>query len=107
MATKPDPQKTQPQKTPRSKKVVRRMGAQTNLARRTGAGVIRPDEVYTLEECAVRLEQGSRTIREAFNRGLGSMFFGKRKYILGSDLIDFLKQFKSNPAPNRSQKKAS
>mgnify|MGYP006935529561 FL=1 len=77
------------------------MGAQTNLARRSGAGVIRPEEVYTLEECAVRLEQGSRTIREACNKGLASMFFGKWKYILGSDLIEFLKQFKNSPRKTR------
>lgn len=85
------------------KKVVRRMGPRVDHTRRTGAGVIRPDEVYTLEECAVRLEQGSRVIREAFAQGLKSMFFGKRKYVLGADLIAFLKQFESqaNPAKRR------
>ncbi len=84
------------------KKVARRMGPRADTTRRTGAGVIRPDEVYTLEECAVRLEQGSRTIREAFNQGLDSMFFGKRKYVLGADLIRFLQQFRT---PSKRERK--
>ena len=81
---------------------ISRPGSRVNQERRCNAGVIRPDEVYTLEECAVRLEQGSRTIREAFNQGLDSMFFGKRKYVLGADLIRFLQQFRtpSKPAKN-------
>lgn len=70
----------------------RRMGPRIDNTRRVGSGVIRPDEVYTLEEAAVRLEQGARTVRGALTEGLKSMFFGKRKYILGQDLIDFLKK---------------
>lgn len=75
----------------------RRMGARVNELRRIGAGTIRPDEMYTMEEVSVRLEQGLQTIREAFNNGLKSFFFGKRKYVRGSDLIDFLQKYESIP----------
>lgn len=63
----------------------------TNEPSRQNNGVVRPDELYTFEEAANRLDQGRQTIRNAFQEGLPFIFFGRCKYILGSDLIDFLK----------------
>lgn len=54
-------------------------------------GVIRADEVYTLDQLYRRFGHGPRTVREAFDKGLRCMTFGRRKYVWGQDLIEFLR----------------
>ena len=53
-------------------------------------GVIRADEAYTLDELANRLGLGRAAIREARRRGLPIRTVGRRRFILGSDVLAFI-----------------
>jgi len=61
-------------------------------------GVIRADELYTLEELQQRLQAGEWALRMARRGGLRMLKLGKRKYVKGSEVIRFLEQ---NP-PSKS-----
>lgn len=53
-------------------------------------GAIVPDALYTLGEASARLEWGEEEIRAARRRGLKIHRSGKRNYVLGSDLLQFI-----------------
>lgn len=57
----------------------------------TSPGVIRADELYTLEEVRLRLKLGSWAMRKARRAGLRVMRMGNRAFVAGDELIAFLK----------------
>ncbi len=54
------------------------------------AGVINPDELYTLRTFKMRLEISDHTLRAARRAGLRVRYLHKQGYILGSDWIDYV-----------------
>jgi hypothetical protein len=61
------------------------------LSERSVPGVIRADELYTRDEFMQRLSLGEDAMTTARRRGLKSRFIGRKKYILGSEAIEYLK----------------
>jgi hypothetical protein len=55
------------------------------------AGGIHVDEVLPIGEAMTRLGWGSRSLAEAKRKGLTVLCFGKRSYIFGGDLLEFLR----------------
>lgn len=55
-------------------------------------GVIRADEAYTLTEFRKRTGLGSTAFRGARAAGLRVIALGRKRYVLGVDWIEFLKQ---------------
>lgn len=53
-------------------------------------GVLRSDELYTLAELEARLKVGSWGLRMARRAGLRMYKMGKRKFVLGADVIAYL-----------------
>ncbi|MCX7429194.1 MAG: hypothetical protein NTW96_26655 [Planctomycetia bacterium] len=58
--------------------------------RPTAPGVIEAGPVYTLAEVQQRLQLGSHALREARRAGLKVRRIGRRGYVLGRDLIEFI-----------------
>ncbi len=61
-------------------------------------GAIRSDEVYSLSEVKKRLGLGTHALRMARIKGLEMRKVGRRKFILGADLIAFIDQQGREPA---------
>lgn len=53
-------------------------------------GVVRPDELYTLEEFKHRLGISSSTLRAARRSGLRVCYIHKHAYVYGRDWIDYV-----------------
>jgi hypothetical protein len=58
----------------------------------TGSGTIRADESYTIGEFMQRAGMGRRAFDAARRRGLQVLSAGKRRYVLGSDWLAYLRQ---------------
>jgi hypothetical protein len=58
--------------------------------KRTVAGVLRPDELYTLDEASARLGVGACWMRSARQNGLAVLYSGGRGFVAGSALIAHL-----------------
>ncbi len=56
----------------------------------TVPGVILPDALYRLDEAAARAGWGGHALRAARRRGLRIHRYGKRGYVAGRDLLDFI-----------------
>ena len=54
-------------------------------------GSVRSDEVLTLNELQRRFAWGEHSVRKARMRGLKLRKFGSRKYVIGSDVLAFLR----------------
>lgn len=54
------------------------------------AGVIRPDELYTLQEFAMRLGIRASTLRSARRAGLRVLYSHKRGFVYGRDWIEYV-----------------
>ena len=64
-------------------------------------GYISAGELYTLPELEARLQVGEWALRKARNAGLVMHKMGKRKFVLGADVIRFLQDKPaSEPAEN-------
>ena len=55
-------------------------------------GVIRADELYRLDEVRRRLGLNDDALRAARRAGLKARRVGRRKYFLGSELIEYVRQ---------------
>ena len=55
-----------------------------------GPGAILSDALYRLDEAAARLGWGGHALRAARRRGLKVHRSGKRGYVTGRDLLDFI-----------------
>ena len=55
-------------------------------------GVIRADECYTVPELRRRAALGDYAFREARKAGLRIVEFGRKRYVLGQDWLEFLRQ---------------
>lgn len=55
-------------------------------------GVIRPTEMYTLDEVYARTRKNKRQVGQALKDGMKSYSWGTGKYIMGEDLIEWLKK---------------
>jgi len=53
-------------------------------------GEVRADSLYTLEELSRRLGLGTAALRTARRSGLVVRRIGRRSYVLGRDLIDYV-----------------
>jgi hypothetical protein len=58
------------------------------------AGVIRADELYRLREVCRRLNWREHALRQARAAGLPMIVFGREKFVLGSDVIEFFRGLK-------------
>lgn len=56
-------------------------------AEKKTSGVIRPDEMYRLDEITARMGWTESSYTEARKAGLKTHRFGKRTYVLGRDVI--------------------
>jgi hypothetical protein len=61
-------------------------------------GTILSDALYRLDEAAARLGWGGHALRAARRRGLKIHRCGKRGYVAGRDLLDFIT--KGDPSVN-------
>jgi hypothetical protein len=59
--------------------------------RRKCEGVIRSDEAYTLEEVKLRLNLTDSAWWSLISRGLPHKQIGKRKMVLGEDILKYLR----------------
>ncbi len=55
-------------------------------------GFVMPEALYTIEEVKARLRMGNKTWRQLRRRGVEVIRFGRRHYIMGSMVIEALKQ---------------
>lgn len=55
------------------------------------AGVVRADAAYDLAEVRRRLGLGPAALRSARRRGLAVRRIGRKSFVLGSDLLDYLR----------------
>ena len=60
--------------------------------RPTVPGLIEAGAVYTLPEVQQRLQLGDHALRQARRAGLRVRRVGRRAYVLGSDIIQFIEQ---------------
>jgi hypothetical protein len=56
------------------------------------SGTIVPDALYRIDEIAARMGWGDHALRAARRRGLKVLKSGKRCYVIGSDLLDFVRK---------------
>ena len=61
-------------------------------------GVIRDGEVYRLRELCRRLGWHEHSLRQARAAGLPMIVFGREKFILGSDVLDFFRRLADRQA---------
>ena len=53
-------------------------------------GLIEPETLYELNEAMARTGWGKTSFRSARRQGLPVKYLGRKAYVLGSDLIDFI-----------------
>ena len=63
--------------------------ATTADSRLVAGGVVCDGEVYRLQELKKRLGWGEHAVRQARVGGLRLIVFGREKYVLGRDVLDF------------------
>jgi hypothetical protein len=68
-------------------------------------GVVRRDEVYTLDELERRLRVTGWTLREAFRAGLRSVRLERVKLVRGADFDDFLAEEAKRQGQEREDRK--
>lgn len=56
------------------------------------SGRISADEIWTLDAVKAHLGLGATAIRQARRQGLRVKYIGRRGYILGADLITYLRE---------------
>ncbi len=56
------------------------------------SGKIVPEALYRIDEIAARMGWGDHALRAARRRGLKVLKSGKRCYVIGSDLLDFVRK---------------
>jgi hypothetical protein len=61
-----------------------------NKPQYSAVGAIIPDALYRLDEAKARMGWRDASFREARRAGLKTYRAGKRLYLLGSDIIDFV-----------------
>ena len=64
--------------------------ASTATPRPDAPGHITGDALYTLDEIRERLRLGDHAMRQARRAGLKVRRIGRRGYVLGSDVIEFI-----------------
>jgi len=64
--------------------------ASTAIPRPAAPGHITGDALYTLEEIRERLKLGDHAMRQARRAGLRVRRIGRRGYVLGSEIIQFI-----------------
>jgi len=57
--------------------------------------VVHRDELYSLQELRHRLGWAEHAMRQARVAGLKTILFGSKKYVLGSDVLDFFERLKT------------
>ncbi len=62
----------------------------SELSSTDSAGIVRPDEMYTLHELKRRLGMSDSALRAARRKGLRVFYVHKRGFIFGKDLIDYI-----------------
>jgi len=62
-----------------------------------GPRFVSAGEVYPLPELTRRLGWGEHALRQARRAGLRVIAFGRCKYVLGSDVVDFFHRLASPP----------
>ncbi len=67
------------------------------------AGVARDGEVYRLAELQRRMGWGAHALRQARVAGLRLISFGREKFVLGSDVIQFFQRLGDRQAGNGDQ----
>jgi hypothetical protein len=65
-------------------------------------GVVNQFEVYRLKELARRLGWHEHALRQARAAGLPMIVFGREKFILGSDVLDFFRRLADRQAAGNS-----
>ena len=55
-------------------------------------GEVRADCLYTLEEIQKRLKLGQHAMRQAKRKGLVVRMIGRRGYVLGKDMLEYVEQ---------------
>ena len=68
------------------------MNARPKQAPSPGSGSISAHEIVTLRETGRRLGLGVRCMCDLQKAGLRTVTLGRRKFLLGSDLIDFARR---------------
>lgn len=63
-------------------------------------GAILSDALYRLDEAAARMGWGGHALRAARRRGLKIYRCGKRGYVAGKDLLDFITKKGGSPNAN-------
>lgn len=56
------------------------------------AGIIKPDEMYRLEEAKKRTGWGAHAFRAARRAGLQVRYAGRRGFVLGKDIIEYVER---------------
>lgn len=56
------------------------------------SGVIEPHILYRLEEAKQRLGWGAHSMRQARRNGLKVRYAGRRGYLLGRDVIEYIER---------------
>ena len=63
-------------------------------------GVIDGGCLYTMTELAARARWRKHSIRQAVRKGLPTILFGSRRYILGSDALKFFARLRDEQQAN-------
>ncbi len=58
----------------------------------TSVGEVKADSIYTLEEIQARLGLGLAALRTARRHGLKVRRIGRRGYVLGRDVMDYVER---------------
>lgn len=67
-----------------------------------GRGSIRSDEVVTLREFGRRLALGARALCDAQKAGLRTILFGRVKYVLGTDALEWFRRLAKKQAQQQT-----
>ena len=59
-------------------------------SRSEAPGYVRADELYTLDELRARLKLGDSAMRQARRAGLRLLTVGRRRYVSGRQLIEWM-----------------
>jgi hypothetical protein len=63
------------------------------------SGTIEPHVLYHIADARRRLGWGLHAMRHARRAGLNVRYVGKRAYLLGHDIIDYVKQHSESHTP--------
>ena len=66
------------------------MAKNATLDRPDAPGVITADAVYTLDEIRERMKLGQAAMRQARRAGLKVRKIGRRRYVLGRDILAYV-----------------